>query len=283
MATNTTGTSASSWSPDVRAILPADAVPEALILQTSSVAGVVEGDAVACRVPWVNDATAGFVAEGAEISEAAPELAEATVFTGKLAELVRLSREQFVQPNAAELLSQSVSRAVTTAANLAYISQVAPVSPAVTPPAGLLNVAGIVDGGDVDASLDALVDLLAELAVNGGHTEAQTIVLSPTAWAELRKLKIGTGSNQSLIGAGTHDAERFLLDVPVIVSAAAPTNTGLVIDKSAVVSAVGTVNVQQSDQVYFTSDSIGLRATWRFGASVVHADRIGKFTVNNVA
>ncbi|MCF8607539.1 phage major capsid protein [Gordonia sp. HY442] len=278
-----TTNSAYAWSPDLVGIVPSDAIPEALILKTATVAGQIEGDAPSVRVPYVDDATATFIAEGATIPEADPALSECVVHTGKISQLLRLSREQFEQENASSLLSESVARAVTKAANAAYIAQVAPTSPAVTPPAGLLNIAGIEDGGDVDASLDALVDLLATLAENGASTEGQTIVVSPTAWAELRKMKTATGSNQSLIGAGTHDAERFLLDIPVLVDPAVPTGTGLVIDRTAVVAAVGPVYVAQSDQIYFASDSIGLRATWRFGANAVHADRLGRFTVNQVA
>lgn len=281
MATETTGTSAQAWSPDLSSVAPRDAIPNALILQTSTVAGQVEGDAPAVRVMYVDDAAAGFVAEGAAIPEAAPDLAETLVYTGKVSQLLRLSREQFVQPNAQALLSESVARAVTKAADVAYVAQAAPTSPAVTPPAGLLNVTGIEDGGDVDASLDALVDLMATIADNGGTPSH--IVVSPTAWAELRKFKTATGSNMSLIGAGTHDAERFLLDVPVLVNAAVPTGTGLVIDKTAVVSAVGPVQVQQSEHAFFANDSIGLRCVWRFGQALVHPDRVGKFTVNLVA
>ena len=43
--------------------------------------------------------------------------------------------------------------------------------------------------------------------------------------------------------------------------------------------AAGQVLVAQSEHAYFSSDSIGLRCTWRFGQNVVRADRIGKFTV----
>src|SRR4051794_33373793 len=130
--TETTVTSAKAWSPDLTAVAPDIAVPDALILKTSTVAGNVEGDAPAVRVQYIDDATAGFVAEGAAISESDPNLSEALVYTGKVAQLIRLSREQWSQPNAAELLSRSVARAVTRAANVAYIAQAAPTGGAVT-------------------------------------------------------------------------------------------------------------------------------------------------------
>ena len=59
--------------------------------------------------------------------------------------------------------------------------------------------------------------------------------------------------------------------------------SGVVIDRSAVVSAVGPVNVAVDNSVFFTSDSVALRATWRIGFNVVRPDRIAKFTVTAAA
>ena len=105
--THTTPNSTKAWSPDLTAVAPTDAVPDALVLATSLVVGRVEGDEPAVRVQYVDDDTAGFVAEGAAIDEAEPDLAEVLVHTGKVAQLIRLSREQFTQPNASSLLSES--------------------------------------------------------------------------------------------------------------------------------------------------------------------------------
>lgn len=277
MATETTSTSAKAWAPDVTEFAPSDAVPEALILQTSSVLGSIEGDEPAVRVAFVTDADATFTAEGATIAESDPTLDEVLVYTGKITQLVRVSREQYEQDGTASHLATSVARAVTTKANEAFLTQAAPVSPAVTPPAGLLNVTGITAGGAVDADLDVLVDLIATL--EGAGATPSHIITDPTGWASLRKIKTATGSNASLLGAGTNDAERRLLDLPVIVSPAMTASTGLVVDKSAIASAAGPVRVATSEHVYFNSDSIGLRCTWRIGWNLVHADRIGSFTV----
>lgn len=277
MAILTTPNSAHAWAPDVTEVAPDIAIPDALVLQTSTVAGQVEGDAPVVRCQYVNDDAAGFVNEGAVITEAAPELAEVVVATGKVAQLIRLSREQWQQPNASTLLSNSVARAVTRAANAAYISQIAPTAPAISPPAGLLNIAGVVNGGAVATSLDKLVDLLATLAAN--YAEPSHFVMSPLAWANLRKFKIGTGYAGSLLGTGAADAQRYLLDLPVIVDPAVPSNGGLVIDKNAVVSAVGPVLVANSEHAFFNADSIAVRCTWRFGQNVVRPNRIGRFTV----
>jgi HK97 family phage major capsid protein len=279
VATHTTVTSDKAWSPDLHTFAPSDVIPDALVLLTSNVAGSIEGDEPAVRVAYVDDDAAEFVAEGAPIPESDPELAETLVHTGKVSQLIRLSREQWSQAGAANLLSESVRRAVVKRANEAYISQAAPTAPAVTPPAGLLNIAGTIDGGAIAGDLDALADAFAAIEGNGGT--ATHIVASPSAFGYLRKFKTGTGAATSLLGAGTADMARRLLGVPVLTSAAVPAGGLLVIDRLAVVSAVGTVQVATSEHLYFDSDSIALRCTWRFGANLVRPDRVAKLTVTD--
>jgi HK97 family phage major capsid protein len=219
--THTTSTAAGAWRPDVYTFAAADAVPDALILQCSTVAGEIEGDEPVMRVAYVDDDQAQFTAEGESVPEGEPTLAEVLVHTAKVTQLVRLSNEQYGQTNTATQLSQSVSRAVTRRANLAFVAEPAPTGPAVAPVAGLVNVANVVDGGDVSGSLDGLVDLVATLQDN--LAIPSHILVDPLGWAELRKLKVGgSNTNQSLLGAGTTDAVPMLLSLPVIVDPAVP-------------------------------------------------------------
>ncbi len=278
MATiHTTATSAKAWSPDTQAHAPEDVIPDALLIQTATHSGTVEGDAPAVRVTFVTDDDAQFTAEGAEIDVADDELDEVLVYTGKITKLVKVSREQYYQDQTAGRLSTSVARAVTRKANAAYLSQPKPTSPDTTPPAGLLNVTGIKSGDAVATDLDALVDLIATLEGNGATPSH--IVLDPVGWASLRKFKTATSEATSLLGAGTNDATRMLLDLPVVVTPSMTANSGLVLDESAIAAAYGSIQVATSDQVYFTSDNIAVRCTWRIGWNLVHPDRIGKFTV----
>lgn len=276
MAAITTPTTPKAWSPDISCFPATEAVPTALILETSSVCGSIEGDDPAVRVAFIDDADANFVAEGADIPEADADLSEVIVYTGKVAILHRISREQMRQQNVEEKLADSVARAVIKRANKAYLAQPAP-QDGHTPPAGLLNIPGIVNGGEVKANLDGLVDLIATIEQNGGVPSH--ILMSPTAWASLRKLKTQTGAASSLLGAGSTDAKKMLLDLPVIVDPAVTTGAGMILDRNAIASAVGDVQVAQSEHFYFGSDSIALRCTWRFGANLVHPNRVGKFTV----
>lgn len=277
MAIETTVTSAAAWRPDVYTFVPDDAVPDALILQAATLSGEIEGDQPSLRVAYVTDDAADFVAEAAEIEEANPALSEAVVYTAKVSQLVALSNEQYRQDRTPQQLADSVQRAVTKRADQAFLAQVAPTSPAVAPPAGLLNIAGVIAGGAVEDSLDALADLLATIETNGG--QPSHLIMSPTAWANGSKLKTGTDSNAALLGAGTEAAERRLLSLPVLVSAAMAGTNGLVIDKRAVVAALGPVRVAVSEHRYFETDSVALRCTWRIGWAAVRPNRLGKFTV----
>lgn len=277
MATETTTTAAEAWRPNVQGFVALDTIPEALILQTSTVSGSIEGDEPMLLVPYVGGAEASFVAEGAPIPEDDIELGQVAVATGKVAHLLRLSAELMSQPNASTLIMNAARRAVVLKANQAYLSQVAPTPPAFSPAAGLLNIAGITDGGAVADDLDAVVDAVAGIEAAGGT--ASHIIAAPSAWASLSKFKSGTGSAASLLGAGTTDAVRTLLDIPVLVSNSMPAGSLLVVDQTAVVSAVGEIKVAQSEHAYFGSDSIGVRVTWRFGQNVVAPDRIAMMTV----
>ncbi|OBG79098.1 phage major capsid protein [Mycobacterium sp. E3305] len=275
--TATTVNSAAAWRPDDYSFAPSDVVPEALILQCSTVAGEVEGDAPSMHVGFVTDDEAVFKAEGADLDEADPALSEVLVHTAKLSQLIKLSNEQWNQPSTTDQLAQSVNRAIVRRADIAFLAEPAPVGPAVAPMAGLLNVANIVDGGEVSTNLDVISDLIATLEDNLATPTA--IIVDPLGWSEMRKLKIGTGYNSTLLGAGTSDAQQLLYSLPVFVSRGITNYSGLVVDKYAIVSAVGPVRIATSEHRYFDSDGIAIRATWRFGHVVVRPERLGKFTI----
>ncbi|MGE3657738.1 MAG: hypothetical protein AB7G47_13205 [Mycolicibacterium sp.] len=98
MSTLTTPTTTYPWRPDSTYFAANEVVGDALILQTSTVAGNVDGDQPAVRVAYVDDAeSAAYYAENAEITEDDPTLNEVVVRTKKLARLVNLSSEQFRQ------------------------------------------------------------------------------------------------------------------------------------------------------------------------------------------
>ena len=55
--------------------------------------------------------------------------------------------------------------------------------------------------------------------------------------------------------------------------------TMLVLDRSTILSVYGSVMLATSQEFYFDSDSIGVRATFRFGARITNSERLVKLTV----
>lgn len=270
--TQTTKTSAAAWSPDQIATPVGEAIPESLIHLITTRAGVVEGDEPAVRVPVVHDEGAFIVPEGEIIPEVEPELAEALVLTTKVAKIIPISREQSVQSGTNRLVSAAAKRSITEKSNDVLLNTATGGSA----PAGLLHQ-GILDAGELDSNLDTLIDAMATIEANGSNPSH--IVLAPDTWAAIRKLKTADTSNQTLLGAGTSDATRLLLDTPVLVNKAIPAGSGLIVDKQDIVSAYGDVMANTSDHLYFASDRVALRIMFRFGATIVHPERHATFSI----
>ena len=269
MAIQTTPTSPAAWRPDVTAYLPGDVIPDALILTHAVVAGRIEGDQPSLRVPFVaDDGTVEIVPEADPVPDAAQQFDEVVVQTHKVGALGKYSYETLQQPEAARLVTESLTRSVTRKANAVFLGNAAD-------PTGLLNL-GVTDGGLIDANLDALVDAIAGIEAAGGT--ATNIVAAPDAWATVSKFKDEQTSNRSLIGAGTDSATRVLLSVPVTVSPDMTAGELLVIDRNTVVAAVSPVRVARSEDAYFANDVVGVRVTFRLGWNVMHADRVARLT-----
>lgn len=264
------------WRPDSTFFSPPDVIPDALLLQASTVAGSIEGDTPSVRVAFVTDAeSAAYVNESVAITDDAPDLDEVVLHAKRISRLVTLSAQQYRQEQTAAQVSQSVARDIVQKADNAFLGDASN-----QPSTGLLNVTGVVDGGEVADNLDALVDLIATLENNGARPSS--IIVDPKTWANLRKLKVGgVATNESLLGAGVTDAVPMLLSLPVLRSRWLPANTGLVADRTQIVSAVGPVEVAVSEHAAFTSHAVVMRATWSVGWAVVRPDRLGKFTVDD--
>lgn len=271
MTARTTSTSAYAWRPDETFFAANEVVGDALILQTSTIAGSVDGDQPVVRVAYVTDADADYVAEASPISESDPALSEVTISTRKASQLVKLSNEQYRQEQTATQVSQSVARALTKLADSDYVTSV-------SNPTGLVNIAGTVEAGSLGTDLDKLIELVATLESNGA--QPSHIIVDPLGWAALRKIRTFTGdsdSNEYVLGSGTVDAPRMLLGLPVLVNRFVGAYSGVVVDRNAVVSAVGPVSIATSEHAAFSSDSVLLRATWRFGWNIVRPNWVGSF------
>ncbi len=150
-------------------------------------------------------------------------------------------------------------------------------SPSGTVTGFIADQSNLVEGDTITDSLDALVDLISQLEANLATPTA--IVIDPLGWGVLRKLKAATDWNQSLLGAGTVDATPMLLSLPVLTNVGCPQYSGYVLDRNAVVSAVGPVRIAVSEHQFFSSDSVLVRGTWRTGFAVTRPERVGRFDI----
>lgn len=281
MTNLTTPASAKAFAPDVTVFEASTVLQQAAIMQHSTVSAQIEGDAPVVRVGYVKDDDAEFVDEGDDIPEGDPQLAEALVFTKKFAVLDKLSREQYRQAQSPEQLAASITRSMTFKADSAFLAQAAPTAPATAPVAGLTNAASVVTKTGVATNLDDLIDLEAEVRSNLANPTSW--ILAPDTFAELRKMKCFTGtdtnSNQSLLGAGTENAELLLLGIPVDVRPKMPSGSGLLVDRTQIISAVAGLEMAVDPSYYFGSDNYAIRAVWRTGHVVPRPERIGRFTM----
>lgn len=271
-----TNNSPEAWAMNVLGIAPQSVIPQALVLQCTTKGGEVKGDAPVVRVPRIKILDAGFVPEGSDIPESDPDLSELLIKTGTVAELVKVSRDQLSQDSAASLISHEMRRSLIYKADTAFLSQPAPVPPVEFPPGGLLAYA--TDGGEIEENLDALIDAFAAIEALPGGVVTH-ILAHPLAYATLRQFKKTTGSNESLLGAGTQPGEKSLLGVPVLTTNAMPANKVMALDKNYIVSAYGQLDVARSDDFYFNSISVALRASFRFGAGLLESQGAQVLTV----
>jgi HK97 family phage major capsid protein len=200
--------------------------------------------------------------------KATRELGELLIKTGTVAELLKVSRDQLSQDSASALISHEMRRSLIFKADTAFLTQPAPVAPAQFPPGGLLEYA--TDAGPLTGTLDALIDAFSAIEALPGGVVTH-ILAHPSGYATLRQIKKATGSNEPLLGAGTQAGEKSLLGVPVLTTNALPADGVLALDKNYVVSAYSNVDLARSDDYYFNSISVALRASFRFGAGLLEA------------
>lgn len=253
---------------------PDDLLKDALIVQTGSLAGTVEGDSPSVIVPYVAaDPTATIVAEAGSISPDEGSYSQVTINTTKIAVVTRMSAELVYQPKAADRIAQSVRRAVVAKADSYFLTEDTTIK-------GLLKNTSITSAGTLGGAqgdLMAAYDAVAAIEAAGG--QATHLLISPTDWAKLSKIPENATSYKSLLADANNGATRTLAGVPVLVHAAVTSGTALMLDRNEIIAAYGPLRLARSDQAYFTSDAVAIRATWRIGWNIVRPSRCKFLTV----
>ncbi len=242
------------------------------------------------RVPRiVNGVTAGFVAEGAQITDGDVAFDEVTLLPSTLKSLktlVKMSNE-LIRTSVVGLEAVLRTRLVTDVANAldAALWDGAGTSNTIK---GIFRQTGIETGVLSLTDPDSLIDGLAKAL--GNKVNPTHWVMTSSSWATLRKNKTATtGSKQYLFdpnGGIAGGTELRLFDLPVIVTDNIP-NTGTapgkarvgLVDFSKVVVARDVdAEVKILDQTWGDYDSIGIRVVSRWDTALLQAKAVTLLT-----
>ncbi|ELR85689.1 MULTISPECIES: phage major capsid protein [Mycobacterium] len=246
-----------------------DLVIQPLIQQ--SVAGQVltsvSTDRHEYRIPIVTaDPSAGWTAEGAELTASDATVDELNVTPSKLTALSIITRElaQDSNPAAVEAIGQGIVRDLTRKADQALFT-----ATTTNGPGGIPGVSGVsaIDAGDAFANVDAFSDAVYTSAQHNGVISAW--VTNPATAMKLAKLKTATDYNTPLLQPdATRPGQRQILGIPLLTSPYVTTTDDVVwgIPKALTYMVIRQAAEVTSDaSVYFTSDRVAVRAIVRVG------------------
>lgn len=221
------------------------------------------------RIPVVaSDPSAGWVAEGAEISPSDATLVEIDVVPRKLAGLSIVSNELAADssPEATEIVANGLARDIATKLDQAFFGNTT-----ANGPAGIQSLASTaVDRGASWANLDPFT--AATFAAEATGAQITAWCANPADAALLANLKEATGSNKPLLGSDpTQPGKRLIGGIPVLVSPAVTVGTVWGIPRDRVVVVVrNDVQLETDGSQYFSSDRTAIRAKLRVGIGWPH-------------
>jgi HK97 family phage major capsid protein len=240
------------------------------------------------RVPRIASGTAaGFVAEGAQISDGDVAFDEVTLLPSTLKGLkvlVKLSNE-LIRTSVVGLDAVLRQRLVTDVAN-ALDAALWDGTGTTNTVKGILRQTGIVTGTLDLAAPDSLIDGLA--TAQGNHVTPTHWVMTSASFAGLRKLKVGAGDARYLFDPATiqNGTELRLLGLPVILTdniantgtAPGKARVALVDFSKVVVARDVNAEVKILDQTCGDFDSIGIRVVSRWDTALLQPKAVTLLT-----
>ncbi len=237
------------------------------------------------RVPRIaNGVTAGFIAEGSQISDGDVAFDEVTLLPSTLKGLkvlVKLSNE-LTRTSVVGLESVLQTRLVTDVAS-ALDAALWDGTGSSNTIKGILRASGIATGTLDLTDPDSLIDGLA--AAQGNKVTPSHWVMTSASFAALRKLKVGETDARYLFDPATiqNGTELRLLGLPVILTdnipAVSTKNRVALVDFSKVVVARDVnAEVKILDQTFGDYDSIGIRVVSRWDTALLQAKAVTLLT-----
>lgn len=231
-------------------------------------------------VPLItDDPSASWVNEGAEIATSAAQSADLAIRPVKIAGISVISTELAADSSAdvSGIIGRGLARDIARQIDAAYFGTVG--APA---PSGLtaLDGATSIDAGSAFSSLDPFVDAMKESEVLG--MPVTTWVAHPDDVATISKIKRAADSQERLITSVRDDAgsiARAIDGVPLLQSpyVAAGTVWGIP-SAAALFVRRDEARIETSDQQFFSSDRLAIRAIMRVGWGFINPPAIMKIT-----
>ncbi|MGG7307550.1 phage major capsid protein [Curtobacterium sp. AB451] len=238
---------------------------QSVAMQASTVIQTAEGEHE-FRVPLVSDdPTAAWTAEGEEINASDAVLDEASTGYYKLAGLTVITRElaDDSSPDVAEQVGAGLARDVSRKLDAAYFSEAATGANA---PAGIGSLdSTVVAAGTKFTNLDPFNAAVFNAETLGA--QLTSFVANPADALALAQLKESTTSARDLLQPDpTKPTQRTIAGIPLLTSPTVKAGTvwGIPNSRSLIALRQGTtLDVDRS--VFFTSDKVAIRATFRTG------------------
>ena len=270
-----TSTANGSFLPqDVGALIIRPVIAASVATQVGT---VVQTAAGSFRVPVVAaDPSAGWVAEGAEITPSDATLAEAVVAFKKLAGLTIVSNELLgdASPAAAQIIGDGLARDIAGKLDQAFFGNTT-----ANGPSGLRSLTtSVVSAGGSWTNADPFTS--ATFTAEGVGATIGAWVANPADGLLLASLKEATGSNRGLLQPDpTHAGRRVIGGIPLFSSTAVTAGEvwGVPADRVLVVIRQD-VTVAVDSSAYFSSDRSGIRAVMRVGFAFPHPAAVVKVT-----
>lgn len=229
----------------------------------------------------LTDVAAAWTAEGADLTPTDPTADSFIVQPSKVTAFTKVSNESVADSDPAilEALGRSMMKSLSLKIDKAFFEG----SGTAPEPKGMGGQTGIntVTLSATPTNLDAFSDAIGALAAD--NASAGAIVLHPTDFLMVSKLKEGTTSERNLLqmhAGNASDATALRIQgVPVYQSTQVTVGTAYVYDPSLCYMVIrDDISIEIDNSVYFGSDSTAVRARARVGFGFPYAAGTCKIT-----
>ncbi|WP_434619274.1 phage major capsid protein [Arthrobacter sp. A5] len=257
--------------PEYSALITGPVAALALPFDPALATVVTTGNAT-FNVPIVKkDAGAAWVVEGGEITPDDPTMDELTITPSKVAGLTIISRElaDDSSTDAQKMVGDGLARSIVTQINTAWLgSAPAPAQKGL----GSLGVNTTAVTGTL-ANLDVFAEAISAAEIAGFNLTA--FVVHPSDALAIAKLKDTGSSNKALL-----DNPRQILGRPLFVSDKATAKTIWGLDAVQTLTVLREdVQLAVSNEAYFSSDRVAIRASLRVGFGFPQPKAAVKITI----